>query len=662
MSYCAAETDTSVRNAALARAADYLDRIALVMRGEEPSEVWTPSSLGRGGSARSFASGGGLLPPHGAGISDEGPAGCASNSSGVGGRAVAVPRLQPPPGTCVPLQPTPSAASSSAQEEPPAAGGVPPPQPHRPAAQSGGGSECLTLDSNSPLEEPVLDLDMSPWGANDNCAGTKKLLPTSTHASNSDVVCGSECFAALVEYLVGVLKNQRFPESKLREFRTQLVTVVHKLCQVHAMLQLHDDDTNIAEKLQDIVQRTVSADELSQTSLLLSTREVDPLSHWVQPCTGETWQGSIADDQGYLRAHLQRCERDLASARQQLDDRTRALRRLELQVEKDTQDYANFIKHVTGSPFGPMLPKTLDLGSAEILSMGSYGYLFLCQDRESTERVSLKVQSQRWLDVAVKEWAHGTDVGPHPHVAAYKQIVINRDVDREILRCLESSFAAGTLQGRRPSLYPESYVCVVLEYMDHGTLQDLMDTHRMTPECVAAVLHQVAKALAFMHSRQRAHNDIRPENILLRQSPVSNGLAVKLADCGLAAHSVERRCDCDLLGYTAWCAALDRPFQRCPGRGEQAGALADLAAAAPVLHGLQLWGQLTEAIRGLWQGELTMADVEGMEALCGHEVRVPQSVAHHLEEQAKESLKKRSSLRWQRCREGWLQKRWQIPE
>jgi len=198
--------------------------------------------------------------------------------------------------------------------------------------------------------------------------------------------------------------------------------------------------------------------------------------------------------------------------------------------------------------------------------------------------------------------------------------------------------------------------------MDRGTLEDLADARLITPECLSAVLRQAAAGLAYMHGKQRTHDDVRPENILLQQSRASDCLVVKLADFGLASRSAEVGRDRDLLAYAAWCAALDRPFQCCPGPEEQPTALADFAAAAPLEHGRQLWGQLAEVLRGLWQGSLAMVDVEAMGALQGHEVRVPHSAEAQLLERAKESLKKRSSLRWTRGKQGWLQQRWQASD
>jgi len=220
---------------------------------------------------------------------------------------------------------------------------------------------------------------------------------------------------------------------------------------------------------------------------------------------------------------------------------------------------------------------------------------------------------------------------------SYKQVVMHRDIDEEIARCLEGAFAVGSLTGKRPSMFPECYVCIMFEYMDHGTLQDLMDVRCVTPESVAAVLRQAAKALAFLHSKQHIHGNIRPESVLLQKHAGGDDLVVKLADFGLATCLRGVQHDCELLGYLAWCAALDRPFQRCPEPRGQASAVAEFFCAGTG----KLWEALGGTVRRLWSGALSMADVAGMEVLQGHEVRVPRSAVLHLENRAKESLKRR---------------------
>ncbi|KAG5181978.1 kinase-like domain-containing protein, partial [Tribonema minus] len=59
-------------------------------------------------------------------------------------------------------------------------------------------------------------------------------------------------------------------------------------------------------------------------------------------------------------------------------------------------------------------------------------------------------------------------------------------------------------------------VCMVMEYMDAGTLQQFVQSKREADEgTLAAVARGVLKGLAAMHAQHRIHRDIKPSNILL---------------------------------------------------------------------------------------------------------------------------------------------------
>jgi len=318
-------------------------------------------------------------------------------------------------------------------------------------------------------------------------------------------------------------------------------------------------------------------------------------------------------------------------------------------VEKGLADYSEFIKHLADSSAGPTLPQKFDLAGAEILDLGTYGYVLLCRESSSKSKVVVRVHSQRWVDVVVKEWAHGAETGSHPHIVASSQVVMHRDANNELERCIRAGYEGGALQGRQPKCFPSFYFCIVSEYMDRGTAQDLIDRHLVTPESVAAVACQVAKALAFMHKKQRTHNDVKPGNILLRQSSTGNGLVVKLADIGLSRQSAEQKHDCDLLGYTVWCMCLGRSFGHCPGKNLQAGAIAEFQAAAQeAADSRELWGTLLDVVRGLWHGSLSSFDVADMKALQGYSVQVPHLALAQLEMAAKGTATTRSIMALER--------------
>jgi serine/threonine protein kinase len=73
-------------------------------------------------------------------------------------------------------------------------------------------------------------------------------------------------------------------------------------------------------------------------------------------------------------------------------------------------------------------------------------------------------------------------------------------------------------------------VNLVVEYMDGGSLQDVVDNGGcQDEEALADIAYQVLLGLDFLHSNQQMHRDIKPGNILLNCEGV-----VKLADFGIS--------------------------------------------------------------------------------------------------------------------------------
>ncbi|RMC22394.1 hypothetical protein DUI87_00708 [Hirundo rustica rustica] len=103
--------------------------------------------------------------------------------------------------------------------------------------------------------------------------------------------------------------------------------------------------------------------------------------------------------------------------------------------------------------------------------------------------------------------------------------------------------------------YVDSYLVdeelwLVMEYMDGGSLHDVIRETRMAEGEIAAVSRECLQGLDFLHSKQVIHRDIKSHNILL-------GLdgSVKLADFGLAAQlTAERSKRRSAVGTTYWMA------------------------------------------------------------------------------------------------------------
>jgi hypothetical protein len=80
----------------------------------------------------------------------------------------------------------------------------------------------------------------------------------------------------------------------------------------------------------------------------------------------------------------------------------------------------------------------------------------------------------------------------------------------------------------------DSQLWIVMEYLNGGSLAEVVSICKMSEPQIAAVCKEILKALKYIHSLRRIHRDIKSDNILLG----SNGV-VKLADFGYCAQLTE---------------------------------------------------------------------------------------------------------------------------
>ncbi|RMC01275.1 hypothetical protein DUI87_22224 [Hirundo rustica rustica] len=69
---------------------------------------------------------------------------------------------------------------------------------------------------------------------------------------------------------------------------------------------------------------------------------------------------------------------------------------------------------------------------------------------------------------------------------------------------------------------------LVMEYMDGGTLSDVISKTYLSEDEMAAISRECLQGLDFLHSNHVIHRDVKSRNILLRTDS-----SVKLADFGL---------------------------------------------------------------------------------------------------------------------------------
>ncbi|NXB07704.1 PAK3 kinase, partial [Cnemophilus loriae] len=93
---------------------------------------------------------------------------------------------------------------------------------------------------------------------------------------------------------------------------------------------------------------------------------------------------------------------------------------------------------------------------------------------------------------------------------------------------------------------------LVMEYMDGGTLSDVINETHMSEEDIAAVSRECLQVLDFLHSNHVIHRDVKSCNILLRtDGSVKLGRYI-LADFGLSAQLIPERNQRSSVTGTSW--------------------------------------------------------------------------------------------------------------
>ena len=104
----------------------------------------------------------------------------------------------------------------------------------------------------------------------------------------------------------------------------------------------------------------------------------------------------------------------------------------------------------------------------------------------------------------------------------------SRQLQREI--CLLAYVTCDALVSLKGAFHNEGCIGVIIEFMDRGSLEYLLDEYIDVNEPVmAAVMYQILWGLGYLHYDNRMHRDIKPANVLLN----SHG-EVKLSDFGIS--------------------------------------------------------------------------------------------------------------------------------
>lgn len=145
-----------------------------------------------------------------------------------------------------------------------------------------------------------------------------------------------------------------------------------------------------------------------------------------------------------------------------------------------------------------------DLRIGDVLGQGSQGKVRLVQNRVTNQKFALKYIA---FDASLDDIRQSLE-------AELRQVTAVKH--KNIVSSYEAFFKDGRLY-------------VVLEYMDAGTLKDIVKRHQFTEPVLAYIARELLQGLAYLHSVKIIHRDIKPANVLVN----SKG-DVKISDFGVA--------------------------------------------------------------------------------------------------------------------------------
>ncbi|XP_068035280.1 serine/threonine-protein kinase PAK 3-like [Anomalospiza imberbis] len=183
--------------------------------------------------------------------------------------------------------------------------------------------------------------------------------------------------------------------------------------------------------------------------------------------------------------------------------------------------------------------------------------LFLCARAGCWNTVSLAEPAEKYLEVEqIGQGAFGTvskglDRATGGEVAIKKMSLRGQNRERAVNELLLLKDKKNpNIVSSLDSFLVDGDLCLVMEYMDGGTLQDVVRQTRMAEGEMAAVSRECLQGLHFLHSNRVIHRDLKSSNILLGMDG-----SVKLADFGLSAQlSPEQDQRTSMVGTAHWMA------------------------------------------------------------------------------------------------------------
>ncbi|KAI7989848.1 Mitogen-activated protein kinase kinase 10 [Camellia lanceoleosa] len=161
----------------------------------------------------------------------------------------------------------------------------------------------------------------------------------------------------------------------------------------------------------------------------------------------------------------------------------------------------------------PGIDTLFDLEKLAVLGHGNGGTVYKVRHRHTSSLYALKVLKFDEDAIAVRQ-------------QAAREAEILKRVDSQFVVKCHGVFDNGLGD-------PECVgcdLCFVMEYMEAGSLHDVLSIHRrLTERAISGIGRRVLEGLHYLHGMQIVHRDIKPSNLL-----INNRGEIKIADFGVS--------------------------------------------------------------------------------------------------------------------------------
>lgn len=166
-----------------------------------------------------------------------------------------------------------------------------------------------------------------------------------------------------------------------------------------------------------------------------------------------------------------------------------------------------------------------DLEKIQVLGHGNGGTVYKVRHKRTSATYALKV-------------VHG-DCDPVNRRQIFREISILRRTDSPYVVKCHAVFEK-----------PSGDIAILMEYMDRGTLENLIKSGvNFSEEILAKIAYQVVQGLEHLHNHKIIHRDLKPSNLL-----VNSEMEVKIADFGVSKIMCRTLDPCN--SYVGTCAYM----------------------------------------------------------------------------------------------------------